>query len=157
MTGCAYGPKPLHHIARLGASHVPALSAHHLFDLPLVYGMHYSGCQLSYRVAYGHQIDVLDIEPPTSSDAWPYSDYPALLPYVPLRLQAEPCRASYVQFADRFPNMPERQRADLIVAVPPPATVGLSLWGDSGDGDDVTIVFECDLKDRIVVAGNVTT
>ena len=46
--------------------------------------------------------------------------------------------------------------AELIVAVPPPATVGLSFWND-GDLDGVTIVFECDLKNKEVRAYNVTT
>ena len=154
MAGRAFGPKPLHHIARLGACHIPALVAHHLFDLPLIYGMYYCG-QQSYRVDYGHHIELLYIETATPVDDWPYPDFPPLLPYVPLQLQAEPSRTSYDEFAERFPNMPERQRADMIVAVPPPATIGLSLWGDDGDGEDVTIVFECDLKNRIVSASNV--
>lgn len=47
--------------------------------------------------------------------------------------------------------------AAMIVAVPPPASVGLSPWGDHGDGDGVTIVFECELQNRIVSAFNVTS
>jgi hypothetical protein len=52
--------------------------------------------------------------------------------------------------------MPEKQSAEMIVAIPPPATVGLSFW-DCGDLDGVTIVFECDLQKRQVRAFNVTT
>ncbi len=52
--------------------------------------------------------------------------------------------------------MPERPPAELIVAVPPPAAVGVSLWG-AGDGDDTTIVFACDLKRKTVSASNVTS
>jgi hypothetical protein len=33
------------------------------------------------------------------------------------------------------------------------ATLRVSLWG-MADGDDVTILFECDLADRIVYASN---
>jgi hypothetical protein len=54
----------------------------------------------------------------------------------------------------RFCNMPELQPTKLVVAVPPPATLGFSLWGSSA-GDDVTILFECDLSDRIVYASNI--
>ena len=43
----------------------------------------------------------------------------------------------------------------LIVAVPPPATIGLSFW-DVGDWDGVTIVFECDLQKRQMRAFNAT-
>ena len=37
----------------------------------------------------------------------------------------------------------------LRVCHPPSATVGLSLW-ESGDWNDVTIVFECDLQKKQV-------
>ena len=48
---------------------------------------------------------------------------------------------------------PHSRRLELVVAIPPPATLGVSLWG-MGDGDDVTILFECDLADRVVYASN---
>jgi hypothetical protein len=50
--------------------------------------------------------------------------------------------------------MPEKQSAELVVAVPPPATIGLSFWDD---GDGVTIVLECDLQKGEVRAFNVTS
>ena len=52
--------------------------------------------------------------------------------------------------------MPWPQPTELVVAVPPPAIIGMSFWG-GGDGDDVTIVFECDLKKREVKAYNMTS
>jgi hypothetical protein len=52
--------------------------------------------------------------------------------------------------------MPAQQPAELIVAVPPPATIGVSLWGGA-DADDVTIMFACDLKKKQVSACNVTS
>ena len=156
ISGQPFGPRPLHLVACLGGRHIPALNSHRLIELPLIYGFYYDGCGLSYRVDYAHAIEVLGIDPATSSDEWPYPNFPPLLPYVPLRLDDTPQRESYDTFAERFPNMPERQTADLIVAVPPPATVGLSLWG-CGDWDDVTIVFECNLKDQQVRARNVVS
>jgi len=75
-----------------------------------------------------------------------------LLPYVPLKI-GETRRCSYAEFAERFPNMPE-QPTELIVVVPAPATLGVSLWGRGDDGD-VIILFECDLADRIVFASNI--
>lgn len=121
-----------------------------------MYGMYYDGCQLSYRVEIRHRIELLQITPASSSDDWPYSNFPPLIPYVPLRLDGVPRRVSYGKFAAPFPNMPEKQSAEMIVAVPPPATIGLSFW-DIGDGDGVTIVFECDLQKGHVRAFNVTT
>lgn len=156
ITGKSFGPKPLHTIVTLSAHCIPALSRPYLSQLPLVYGMYYDGCQLEYRIESSSKIELLRIVPAGSSDDWPYTDFPPLLPYVPLKLAKAPAKSTYESFAARFPNMPEKQTADLIVAVPPPATIGLSLWG-GGDGDDVTIVFECDLADRIVSATNRTT
>jgi hypothetical protein len=156
VVGRSFGPKPLHRIARLGAQHIPVLERDYLFELPLVYGMHYDGCRLSYRVQSSHKVDLLEIDPPSSSDDWPYPNFPPLLPYIPLRLDNTRRRVSYDDFASRFPNMPETQRAEMVVAVPPPATIGLSLWA-CGDGNGVTIVFECDLKMQRVTAYNLTS
>ena len=155
ISGRPFGPKPLHLVACLCGWHIPAISENHLIELPLIYGLHYDGCQIDYRVAFRHQVELLGIAPAASSDDWPYPHFPPLLPYVPLRLDDTPRRESYDTFAARFPNMPEQQAAELIVAVPPPATIGLSLWGDSGDGEGVTIVFACDLKAKEVSATNV--
>lgn len=151
LSGVEHGPRPLHLIARLGGSHILGLG----FGLPLIYGMSYSGCDLRYRIDGVGKIEILKLQPTESSEDWPYRNFPPLLPYVPLRLSDAPALVDYSEFAQRFPNMPEQQPAELVVAVPPPATVGLSLWG-AGDGEGVTIVFEYDLEDRIVSSYNVT-
>jgi hypothetical protein len=155
VTGRPFGPKPLHLVARLAGWHIPALSANHLFDLPLLYGLTYDGCRLDYRVAYGHTVEITGLTPAASSDDRPYAHFPPLLPYVPLRLDDTPRPESYDAFAARFSNMPARPAAELVVAVPPPAGIGVSLWG-SGDLDDTTIVFACDLKKKTVSACHVT-
>jgi hypothetical protein len=156
ISGRPFGPKPLHRIACLGGWHIPALNRYELVELPLVYGLYYDGCRLDYRVHYGHSIELLGIEPASSSDDWPYPGFPPLLPFLPLRLDDTCRRVGYDEFAARFPNMPEKQSADLIVAVPPPATIGLSFWG-AGDGEGVTILFACNLKERTVSVTNLTT
>jgi hypothetical protein len=156
ITGCTFGPGPLHRIASLGQLHIPALGQHYVSRLPLMYGMYYDGCELSYRLESGHRIELLQIEPASSADDWPYPNFPPLIPYVPLRLDDSPRRVSYDEFAASFPNMPEKQSAEMVIAIPPPATIGLSFW-DVGDWDGVTIVFECDLQKRQVRAFNVTT
>ena len=156
ISGRPFGPKPLHLIARLAGWHIPALSDNHLFDLPLIYGLTYDGCCLDYRVAYGHTVELTGLTPAASSDDWPYANFPPLLPFVPLRLDDTPRRESYDEFAARFPNMPERPPAELIVAVPPPASIGVSFWG-AADPDDITIVFACDLKRKTVSASHLTS
>jgi hypothetical protein len=152
LSGIEHGPRPLHMIARLGRGHLPVLSPHYLPDIPLIYGMCYDGCRLEYRVDVVGKIELLELRPTRSSEDWPYLHFPPLLPYVPLQI-GETRRSSYAEFAQAFPNMPDEQPSELVVAVPPPATLGVSLWG-SAAGDDVTIVFECDLSDRVVSASN---
>ncbi len=156
VSGKPFGPKPLHVIACIGGWHIPALHNHQLVELPLLYGLHYSGCEMRYRVKIGRHIELLNITPAQSLDDWPYPNFPPLLPYVPLRLSDTYTRTSYDEFAATFPNMPEKQSADLMVAVPPPATLGVSLWG-CGDGEGVTIVFACDLETNTVHVTNVAT
>lgn len=156
VSGQSFGPRPLHLIACLGGWHIPALNPNHLFELPLIYGLQYDGCRLDYRVELGHTVELLGIAPASSLDDWPYPNFPPLLPYMPLRLDDTPRSTSYDEFAQRFPNMPRHQAAELVVAVPPPAAAGVSLWG-AGDAEDTTIVFECDLKKKTVSAYNVTT
>jgi hypothetical protein len=155
ITGRTFCPKPLHCIASLGQLHIPVLAQHHVVELPLMYGMCYDGCLLSYRLESGYRIELLEIDPASSADDWPYPNFPPLIPYEPLRLDDSPRRVSYDEFAASFPNMPEKQSAEMIVAVPPPATIGLSFW-DVGDWDGVTIVFECDLQKRQMRAFNAT-
>jgi hypothetical protein len=157
ISGRPFGPRPLHLVACLGGWHIPALNDHRLIELPLIYGMSYEACELRYRMDdFARRVELLHITPATSSDDWPYLNFPPLLPYVPLRLDDTPRRVSYDTFAECLPNMPEKQTADLMVAVPPPATIGLSLWS-SADADGVTILFECDLKSRQVSASNRTS
>jgi hypothetical protein len=152
LSGIEHGPKPLHMIVQLASGDVPALGRHGLYSIPLIYGMCYSGCSIDYRVDSGRKVELLKLGPTQSSDDWPYPNFPLLLPDVPLRV-GETRRASYAEFAEAYPNMPEPQPTELVVAIPPPATLGVSLWGWGG-GDDVTILFECDLADRIVYASN---
>ena len=109
LSGVEHGPKPLHMIACLSSEHLPALGRHHIYDLPLIYGMCYDGCDLEYRVDdIGRHVEFRKLSPTQSSDDWPYRNFPLLLPCVPLRV-GETRRASYAEFAQAFPNMPEPQ------------------------------------------------
>jgi hypothetical protein len=152
LSGIEHGPKALHLIAALSSDDLPALGRHYVFDLPLIYGMCYDGCNLDYRVDVGRKVELLKLSPTQSSDDWPYPNYPTLLPCVPLQI-AEKRSANYAEFAEAFCNMPEQQTTELVVAVPNVATLGVSLWGNFAS--EVTIVFECDLAERMVYAFNV--
>ncbi len=154
VSGRQLGHHRLHKIAKLSFHHIPVLGPPlYVFDVPLIYGMRYSGCAIKYLFESG-KIEVKDIDPPNSQDNWPYLDYPSILPFGPLML-GETRKQSWSAFAEEFPNMPQERPAELIAVVEPPMTLGFSLWGDSGDAEGVAIVFECDLKARQVYAYNV--
>lgn len=147
LSGIQPGPAPLHMIAELSSVHLPSG-----FVLPLIFGMQYDGCCLRYRVMSSDKIEILELNPSESCDGWPYANFPSLLPYAHLTLNVAPRFSSYEDLADAFPNIPDKQAADLIIIVPPPATLGFSLWGRNGDLDGVILIFECDLSSRTVFA-----
>jgi hypothetical protein len=156
LKGFPTGPRPLQLVARLSLDRIPELwKRYRFFELPLFYGFTYSGCELKYRITLT-AIEIVELWPEESSDDFPYANYPPLLPYVPLKLsEARPCL--YSEFAEEFPNIAEEQPAELIVAVSPPATIGVSLWGPSGDLEGVVVLFECSLTEKTIRAYNKCT
>jgi hypothetical protein len=132
LSGIEHDPKPLHLIAQLSASDLrlmPTAEGDKLFDIPLIYGMCFDGCNIDYHVDIKGNIEIRKMSPTESSDDWPYRNYPALLPYLPLRV-GETRNCSYAEFAELFCNMPEQQTTELVVAVPTPMTLGVSLWAE---------------------------
>jgi hypothetical protein len=153
ITGQNFGPRRLHKIARLSFHEIPVLGPpRYVFEIPLVYGMCYSGCRMDYKFQKSG-IDVLKIEPPTSSEDCPYIDYPHLLPFAPLRI-GEKRHCSWEAFAEDLPNVSYEQPAELIAVVPPAMTLGVSMWGEHGDAEGVALVFECDLNEKRITTYN---
>jgi len=154
VSGCVFGPARLHQVASLSASSLPVLSApRYIFELPLVYGFRFDGCSLEYRFETG-AMEVLRISPDTSTEGWPYHDYPPLLPYIPIEA-ASPIQEDWEAFSSQFPNLPEEQPSELVAVAPPAFLIGQSLWGRSGDLEGVCVVFECDLSEKKVRSYNV--
>jgi hypothetical protein len=152
VSGIEHGPRRLHHIATLGGRDLPI--GKFGLQLPLIYGLTYSGCHLTYRKVPGSSIELLSLQPTTSSDDFPYSDYPALLPYLPLRI-SKTQRCGFGEFS-QFSCQPDWRidPAAFIVVVPPSPILGMSLWGPSGDAECVQIVFECDVSKGVIRAFN---
>ena len=155
VSGCAFGPARLHHVATLGSASVPSLSTppRYVSSLPLVYGFRFDGCVLEYRFE-ANEIDVLHIAPDRSADDWPYLDYPPLLPYIPIEAQA-PVRQDWKAFVAQFPMDADEQPAELVAVVPPALLIGQSLWGPDGDQEGVCVVFECDIARGLVRSYNI--
>ena len=147
--------KPLHHIATVHVSHLQAFdNPHQVWKLPLVYGLHYESGLLRYSFEDRQSIAVAPglLGEPTPD--WPYPCYPELLPYVPFEA-GTPKQEPWEEFCRRAPNLPSQQPSEVVVLVPPPATIGFSMWGPSGDAEGVTLVFECDLERQTVTTYNV--
>ena len=146
--------QPLHHVATIAVDHLRPLGLPWRYsELPLVYGLGHSGCRLEYSFD-SSSIVVQAIEPREPTKDWPYAGYPRLLPYVPLE-PGPTAPSTWEEFRQRAPNLPERPPANLVVLVPPPATLGFSLWGRMGDAEGATIVFECALEEKRVRASSV--
>ena len=156
VTGIPHGPRMLHQIAFVSAADIPILREHFV-SLPLLYGMQFDGCSLTYRLTTAlEEIEVTKLEPTTSSDSWPYPNYPAHLPYYQLAI-AEATDCSWKDFSDSLPNAPSTQRGTVYAVVPPPMTIGFSLWGRDGDDEGVHLAWEFDAKSRVVTAYNLCT
>ena len=86
LAGQSCGRRRLHQIASLSLNLLRVLGRPDLIDeIPLVYGMCYDGCRLRYEYD-SSKIRILELKPRKSTEAWPYHDYPAILPYCPLAL-----------------------------------------------------------------------
>lgn len=147
--------RPLHQIATL---HLSLFNGHgaprNVYQLPLVHGLFYDSGSLRYDFKGFHSVRITPglLGEPTPN--WPYRGYPELLPFVPLEPNA-PLRETWEAFSTRAPNLPHKQPSEMVVLVPPPATIGFSMWGRSGDAEGVTLVFECDLENQVVMTYNV--
>jgi hypothetical protein len=141
-------PDKLHYIGRVSGHDIAPLSRHSC-DIPLLFGLRFSGCDICYEVESESAVQLMDLMPARPTEDYPYENYPSILPYVPLRLGRKE-RLTYSKFSQEFPNMNERQPADVVIAVPEPTTLGISLWGSHGGL--VTVVFEYDFHHGTVSA-----
>ena len=153
FTGVRHGPAPLHRVFTISDRSIPALAEYSISSIPLIYGMQYSGCQLTYRLPRGSICNITKFKPRRSSKGWPYDHYPNLLPYIPMHISKR-TRCSPKQFAKLAWQGLDIKPEMLVAIVPPLPIGGVSIWGPIGDVEGVQIIFECDLKTRTVRASN---
>lgn len=97
--------------------------------------------------------EITEMEPTASSSDWPYPEYPAYLPYFPLRLQRR-SECSFQEFAQLSCQPLETVASEVIILVPASPVLGVSMWGPSGDSEGVQVVFRCDLAKGTVETYN---
>ena len=145
FSGLQHGPRPLHHLMTLNWQALPGIEKKGFSDLPLFYGMSYSGCTMTYEIEESLRCRLLELQPPKSSPDWPYSGYPDLLPYVPLRVARQiPCSPD--EFREVLIQQGEVKPDAVTVIVPAMFDLGMSLWGHSGDAEGVQIVFQVNVE-----------
>ena len=146
LAGIPHGPAPLHPVATLNLSDLllpgenPGLSTQPCV-LPLIYGFQFDGCELEYDICSVNEINITASSEKRSSNSWPYKKYPVQFPKIFLNL-TEVREVPYEDFSYECAGLPGTQQADIIVLVPPPSTIGVSLWGKMGDEEEVTVIFE---------------
>lgn len=140
LSGAPFGPRRLHQLGFVAFADLKPSVSTPVDGLPLIYGLNFDGCDLSYRVARD-AVDIEFIRPNRSSNDWPYEGYPSELPLVPLVAKTAR-RQTWEDFGELVPNLNEYETGGVTVIVPPPTNLGLSLWGPAGDAEGVTIVFQ---------------
>ena len=166
-----YGDVPnaeyLHQVAMISGTQRPDYVSQSLQNLPLLYGLRFSGCDLSYRLVAGaipHEgreilyrgVEILELYPDQPDDDWPYPNFPTYLPYWPIeRKVSRPC--SWNEFAEEIFDVREDPPSQLIFAMSPPTKLGVSLWGLDGDLEGVEIIWEVDTETQHVLVRNRST
>lgn len=120
--------------------------------LPLYYSFACSG-SVEYTIEDGSQLRLIAMNPDEPQPDWPYRDYPLDFPLSPVRLEAiefgdlKEVITSYAYFADlHFNGGRFDSRRFAYVVVTPCKEYGVSLWGEDGDAEFVTVGFSVDLQ-----------
>ena len=149
------GQQPLHRVISLDLTD-PRLniSIQGVTQLPLLYGLVYDGCEMTYEVLSNNSIRMIELSPSTSSDGWPYPDYPLFFQSVNLEIGLS--NAANEESIDELTwwLFDETKPSDIWVNVPSNDDFGVSLWGSEGDSMGVELVFRIDPETRIVTVKN---
>src|SRR6185436_8764787 len=97
----------LHYVGHVSHRDIPPL-AQHVWVIPLFYGFTFDACELSYELVSSSKVSLLDLSPAGPSSEFPYPDYPATFPRIPLRLGSQR-RMTYADFSHAYPNLEEKQ------------------------------------------------
>lgn len=109
--------------------------------LPLLYGFAYSGCLLDYQVVSDAEIRIIELTPRLPSTDWPYKGYRDHFVVRPVAL-GERKRISRKRITRLSCQGLDDEAADqLVVIVRPSNSFGVSLWGASGDAEEVEVIF----------------
>ncbi len=109
--------------------------------LPLLYGFAYDGCLLDYQVVSDAEVRVIELTPGIPSKDWPYKNYPDHFGAKPMALgrRRRISRKGVTELT--WQGLDDEAADQLVVVVRPSEHFGVSLWGESGDAEEVEVIF----------------
>ncbi len=154
IDGIEFGPSHVHHIATISNNDLGIHNYDLGFKSPFIYGMCFDGCALSYKRTANSAIEITSIEPSQSTDGWPYNGYPPLLPYLQLRVE-ERQKMPLTEFSEAvMQGIDSLEEHELILIVPTNPLMEASLWGPSGDKEEVQIIYIYNTETGVIEAYN---
>jgi hypothetical protein len=110
-------------------------------SLPLLYGFVYDACVLDYQIVSDAEVRIIELTPSRPSKHWPYANYPDHFSAKPVAFgRRRPIRRAALARLT-WQGLNDEAADQLVVVVRPGDQFGVSLWGESGDAEEVEVVF----------------
>jgi len=128
-------------------------------SLSLLYAFQVSPCRFKYEV---ESLKLLEFEGESEGQDWPYENYPARFPVVPLAFEKpKPINWKKLEADEDWHGITAQDsrpgKDEVLVVVPPNDGYGVSLWGESGDNECVQTIFRVAMKAGTVETWNECT
>ncbi len=150
--------RPLHRLLTLDLRDSRlSISLPNTDSLPLLYGFAYDGCLLDYQVASDAEVRITDVSPRVPSQEWPYRGYPDHFGARRVALGERQRISRRMVTRLTWQGLDDEAADQLVVVVRPSASFGVSLWGESGDAEEVEVVFCVEPEAGRVSASNQCT
>jgi len=144
----------LHSVLTISRADCDVLEESDFESVPLIFPFQHDSGLIQYCISKSGNSEIDSLEPPESSDDWPYEGYPRTFPVQRMRSsQALPISKSdfeallwqgFTYWSDQL----------AVAVIPPNASYGVSLWGEHGDAELVQCVFYIDVVTGEIKAEN---
>ncbi len=142
VRGFPTNQRPLHRLVTLDLQDSRLnISFPNAASLPLLYGFAYDGCLLDYQVVSDAEVRITELTPRLSSIEWPYKDYPDHFAARPITLGERRRISRKMVTALTWQGLDDEAADQLVVVVRPSKSFGVSLWGETGDAEEVEVIF----------------
>jgi hypothetical protein len=125
--------------------------------LHLLYGFAYDCCLLDYQVVSDSEVRVIEMTPRRPTRNWPYEDYPEHFAVRPVALRDRKPISDKQMTRLTWQGLDAEAAEQLVIVVRPSNSFGVSLWGESGDAEEVEVIFRVSPETGRVSASNQCT